>query len=145
MRLINFLVSLLLLFVASFSFAQNIHIENPIQKFPKTNEGDILNFKYPLINQSKDTIYIKQPEVDCSCTEVIIPFNYLVPGEKNEIQIKFDTKHKIGWQEIVVQLEFYNSKRYKETIPVIFKGNVRATKATKQLYKEQQKQIKSKN
>lgn len=139
------MLSLLLLLVASFSFAQKtngIAFEKTTQKFNKVNEGESVTLVYKFSNYSKFIMNISPPEVDCSCTEVILPVNTISSGTQDSIIIKFNTKDKIGWQERNVTIQFISdlmdSKNIDKTLT--FKGMVKASKATKKAYKLNKKQ-----
>tara|TARA_B100000809_G_scaffold135519_1_gene133098 strand:- start:555 stop:1001 length:447 start_codon:yes stop_codon:yes gene_type:complete len=133
-------LSLLLLLVASFSFAQtsdDIQFEKTTQKFMRVDEGHIITLTYNFTYSGIVELNIIPPKVDCSCTEVILPEDKIKPNSKKIIKIKFDTKDKIGWQERSVTLQFtsdqMNSLSIEKTLT--FKGMVKASKATKDAYK----------
>ncbi|MGB0888629.1 MAG: DUF1573 domain-containing protein [Vicingaceae bacterium] len=133
-------LSLLLLLVASFSFAQkksSITFEKTTQKFKKVDEGKEVELVYKFSNYGKFNLKIIPPIVDCSCTEVIIPEYEISSGTKDSIIIRFNTNDKIGWQERNVTLLFkadFLPKPIKKVLT--FKGMVKASKATKKAYKQ---------
>jgi len=138
-------LSLLLLITASFfcaaQSADDIVFENSTQKFKKVAEGHQLTFKYIFSYSGKESLTIIQPKVDCSCTEVILPEEKIKSGKTYTIIIKFDTNDKIGWQEREVMIQFYNiitDTLYFEQ-QLVFKGVVKASKATKEAYKASKK------
>ncbi len=131
---------MLLSLVASFSFAQtsdNIKFEKTTQKFIRVDEGHQITLTYNFSYSGKTELTIIPPKVDCSCTEVILPENTIKPNSTNTIKIKFDTSDKIGWQERNVTLHFTSDQMDSQPIEKIltFKGNVKASKATKEAYK----------
>ena len=125
-------LSLLLILVASFSFAQinsSVTFEKPTQKFKKVNEGEKVELVYKFSNDGKFILNILPPEVDCSCTEVIIPEYEIAAETQDSIIIKFNTNDKIGWQERNVILQFKADllpKPIENTLT--FKGIVKASK-----------------
>ena len=135
---------MLLLLVASFSFAQNadvIQFEKSTQKFMRVDEGHIITLIYRFTYTGDTDLQIIPPTVDCSCTQVILPVGNIAPKSTNTIKIKFDTADKIGWQERSVILQFISNKKDSLSFEkkIVFKGAVKASKATKKAYKESQK------
>lgn len=133
-------ISLLLIMVASFSFCQtsdNIQFDKKTQKFMRVDEGHQITLTYNFTYNGNIPLSIIPPKVDCSCTEVILPENKIEPNSTNIITIKFDTKGKIGYQEREVILQFTSDAMDSRSIDVtlIFKGVVKASKATKAAYK----------
>jgi V8-like Glu-specific endopeptidase len=132
-------LSLLLLLVASFSFAQNadeLQFEQTTQKFKRVDEGHQITLTYNFNYTGKVHLKMNPPQLDCSCTEVILSKDVINPGSKNSIQVKFNTAAKIGWQERTITLYFTSNKLNAEPIEkkIIFKGAVKASKATKDAY-----------
>jgi len=131
---------LLLILVASFSFAQSsddIQFEKTTQKFMRVDEGHQITLAYNFTYSGNIDLSIIEPKVDCSCTEVILPKEKIKPNSKNIITIKFDTNDKIGWQEREVNIQFVSDLMDSRSISkkLIFKGVVKASKATKKAYK----------
>lgn len=134
------ILSLLLILVASFSFAQknsSVSFEKQTQKFKKVNEGEQIELIYRFTNFGKFVLNIISPEVDCSCTNVILPKNNISSGAKDSIIIRFDTNDKIGWQERDVNIQFTSDimDSRSEDHKLTFKGMVKTSKATKEAYK----------
>jgi len=134
----------LLLFVASFSFGQNsnesneITFEQHIHKFKKVDEGKQLQYKYTFTYSGKEQLNISHNEIDCTCTEVILPETPIQSEKKYTVIINFDTKDKIGYQEREVVLNFIPSSDSTSIIQkkLIFKGVVKASPETKAAYKK---------
>ena len=132
--------SLLLVTVTSFSFCQTIddlHFDKKVQKFMKVDEGHQITLSYSFSYSGDLPLNIIPPKVDCSCTEVILPEDKIKPNSTNKIEIKFDTKDKIGYQEREVLIQFTSDAMDSRSIEVtlIFKGVIKASKATKEAYK----------
>ncbi len=133
-------ISLLLILVASFSFSQtsqDIQFEDATQKFQKVDEGHQITLTYKFTYNGNIPLSIVPPKVDCSCTEVILPETSIEPNTTNAIVIKFDTKDKIGYQEREVIIQFVSDAMDSRGIDkkLVFKGVVKASKATKDTYK----------
>jgi len=137
-------ISLLLILVASFSFAQNsneIKFEKTTQKFTRVDEGHRISLSYSFVYTGEVPLQIITPKVDCSCTEVIYPEQTIQPNSNHIITIKFNTADKIGWQERNVTIKFISDLKDASTLEqkLTFKGMVKASKATKKAYKKNQK------
>lgn len=89
---------------AEFSF------EHKTFKFPKTKEGELLKHSYPFTNSGNEPLVISDIKVSCSCTKFTFPKAPILPGEKGEINVTFDTKGKIAWQDRILEIHS-NSKR----------------------------------
>lgn len=138
-----------MLFLATsfFCIAQtttDITFEKSTQKFKKLDEGHQVTLNYVFNYSGNEILTIIPPKVDCSCTQVILPEGKIVPGKTYTITIKFDTNDKIGWQEREVIIQFTSDIMDSNVIEkkLVFKGIVKASKATKKAYKANQKKIK---
>lgn len=134
-------LSLLLFSVAGFSFSQtaeDIVFEKTTQKFMKVDEGHQITLTYNFSYSGVVDISVLPPKVDCSCTEVVLPSEPIKPNSSHSIQIKFNTKDKIGFQEREVLLHFVSDLMDSSFIEkkLIFKGMVKASKETKAKYKK---------
>jgi len=135
-------LSLLLLTVASFYFAQtpsDIKFDKTTQKFKKVDEGHQITLTYVFTNTSNYTLTLVPPKVDCSCTVVIIPENKIQPHSSDTITVKFDTKDKIGYQDRDILLKFIPKENPQSPIDtkITFKGMVKTTKESKATYKKE--------
>lgn len=125
----------------SFSFAQKIELqfEKTKQSFKKVNEGAIVTLDYYFEYFGNDTLSMLSPEVDCSCTEIKLEnADKIIPNQKHSLQVIFNTNDKIGYQEREVGLIFTTKKSTNQLKQkLIFRGVVKASKATKEKYKQQ--------
>lgn len=142
--LFNINLSLLLVLTAGFSFGQNannIKFDKEVQKFDKVDEGIIIELTYSFTYTGSQVLSIIPPKIDCSCTQVILPEKSITPNSTNIVKIKFDTKNKIGYQEREVVLHFVSDGMDSVSIEkkLIFKGVVKASKTTKELYRKNYK------
>lgn len=141
-KLFKINLSLLLLLVASFSFAQNpddLQFEKTTQKFKRVDEGQQVTLTYNFTYSGKVNLTMSPPQVDCSCTEVILSKSEIKPNSKNSLQVKFNTKDKIGWQERAITLSFISVQHRSIEKKIIFKGAVKATRASKKAYRLRRK------
>ncbi len=138
-NLFKLTLSLLLLLVASFSFGQNpkeIVFEKKVHRFKKVDEGKVLTFKYIFNYTGKYPLTILPPKVDCSCTEVLLPKQPILPNTSDTVTVIFNTKDKMDYQVRDVKLHFISDLMDSTYIEkkITFKGMVKATEATKAIY-----------
>ena len=84
-------------------------------KFPPTPEGEVLKFSYEVKNTGKAPLEIYSAETECSCTDVILPADKILPGNFGTIKVVFDTKGKYYFQNRHIYLNT-NSRRQKELV-----------------------------
>lgn len=137
---IKFSLSLLLFFVAGFSFSQtatDIIFEKSSQKFMKVDEGHQIKLTYNFTYNGTTPLQLLSPKVDCDCTSVEIPDEQIIGNKPYKIIVHFDTNNKIGFQERPIILTFISSidKNQKIEKEILFKGMVKASKETKAKYK----------
>ncbi|MCB0403077.1 MAG: DUF1573 domain-containing protein [Flavobacteriales bacterium] len=136
-------LNLLLILVAGFSFAQTspVKFEKKALSFGKVQEGEAVRLTYYFRNLGKHVLSIVPPQVDCSCTEVVIPETNIAGGARDSVVVLFNTNDKIGYQQREVMLQFTSDFMDSQSIneKIIFKGVVKATDATKERYKDGKK------
>lgn len=108
-----FLVSILCSFSTFCVFAQKpeFSIPNKVHKFEKIQEGDVVEHVFTITNTGKESLYISDYEVQCSCTEVWLPTGEIQPGETGEIKMRFDSNGKKGLQDRTILLHIYDRKK----------------------------------
>lgn len=84
-------------------------------KFPPTKEGEVLKFSYQVKNTGKAPLEIYSADTECSCTDVILPADKILPGQFGIIQVVFDTKGKYYFQNRIIYLNT-NSRRRRELV-----------------------------
>lgn len=106
-------------------------ISDRVQKFAKTAEGQPLHFVYLFQNSGDHPLIINEAKVSCECTEVTFPSAPIAPGQSDSILVDFDTRGKIGYQERKIEI-----KSNAAPVVLVFKGVVKASKATKEQYRQ---------
>jgi hypothetical protein len=101
---------------AEFSFDERIH------KFEEVHEGTQLEHVFTFENKGDVPMVISKYEVECDCTKAIYPKAPIMPGEREEITITFDTKGKLGWQYRKILL-YANTKKTPYWIEIRVKVN----------------------
>jgi hypothetical protein len=119
-----------LLFVLTFSLlfntnskAQDVEKKYPIMTFEQKefdlgtlNEGDVVERTYKFTNTGDAPLIISKIRASCGCT---VPSGWkktpIMPGEKSEFKVKFNTKHKIKKQHKTITITC-NTKSGREIV-----------------------------
>jgi len=91
-----------------------IKFEETTHKFGTIKTGDKVSHKFKFTNTGNAPLVIKNVDVSCGCTFPSYPFLPIKPGEEGEIDVTFNSEHKIG--------------RQKPTVTVITNGRPRTLK-----------------
>jgi len=84
-------------------------------KFPKTSEGEQLSFSYEIKNKGKAPLELYSWEAECTCTDVILPSDPILPGEFATIDVVFDTNGKYFFQNRIIYIKS-NSRKKRELL-----------------------------
>lgn len=93
---------------AEFSIKQSLH------KFPKTNEGVVLEHSYTFTNTGKSPLIIYDYKVQCTCTKAILPLEPIAPGKTGTIKVIFDSTGKSYYQDREIILETNAKKKIQK-------------------------------
>ncbi len=91
-----------------------INFEETTHKFGTIKTGDKVTHKFKFTNTGNAPLVIKNVDVSCGCTFPSYPFLPIKPGEEGEIDVTFNSEHKIG--------------RQKPTVTVVTNGRPRTLK-----------------
>ena len=91
--------------------------KNTVVKFPKVQEGKILNYIFEFTNTGQISLEFYAYEVECSCTAVTLPKVPIAPGQQGRIEVSFDTNGKYYFQDRIINLET-NTKRKHEKLRI---------------------------
>lgn len=83
---------------AEFSFLDKNH------DFTDTVEGVVLSHEYVFTNVGDAPLVVSGYNVACSCTSITFPEKPVMPGQKGNITLRFDTKGKIGFQSRKIEI-----------------------------------------
>ena len=112
----RFLLLIFLFFNSVFVFGQpEINFKKKVHKFPKTNEGIILEHDFIFTNTGNQNLFIETIKVSCSCTKFTYPNEAIEPGKSGVIHVSFDTNKKYDWQDRKLTI-ISNAKNKPETI-----------------------------
>ena len=73
-----------------------ILFDNILYNFGKVIQGEQLSYTFHFKNVGKSKLIIADVHASCGCTSSIPPKAPIMPGEKGEITITFDSKYKSG-------------------------------------------------
>jgi len=91
-----------------------IKFEETTHKFGTIKTGDKISHKFKFTNTGNAPLVIKNVDVSCGCTFPSYPFLPIKPGEAGEIDVTFNSEHKMG--------------RQKPTVTVVTNGRPRTLK-----------------
>lgn len=114
MRSVIVLIALLITAVG-YSQQAVFYCPEKTTKFPKTKEGELLRWSYSIENKGQVPLEIYSAEVECTCTEVILPSTPVLPGKTAEINVTFNTLDRPFYQDRMIILKT-NSKKKTETL-----------------------------
>jgi hypothetical protein len=72
--------------------------EETIYRFGKVKEGTVVKHSFDFINEGKVPLIITNAKSTCGCTISDWPKGVIAPGKGGQIDVRFDTKNKIGQQ-----------------------------------------------
>ena len=107
------LIFLFIILSSALGFSQEAEFSllDKVYKFPKTNEGIVLNHNFEFENSGDAPLIIDDYKVSCSCTKATLPIKPILPGEKGVIKVSFDTKGKYYHQDRIIYLTINTSKK----------------------------------
>ncbi len=85
--------------------------------FPDTNEGKLLVHHFKYVNKGEAPLLIHDYKVSCSCTKVKFQSKPVMPGEEGHLEVYFDTNHKYGYQNRVIEI-YSNASKKPEKIRI---------------------------
>lgn len=93
--------------------------------FGEIDEGGIVQHTFKFTNAGKAPLLIRQARSTCGCTIPEYPEDPIEPGESGEIEVKFDTKGKPGYQSKPVTI---TANTFPAQTVVTLKGRVNGKK-----------------
>lgn len=117
----HFLVVLFLSLTSGFFAQADFSVDKSTHKFPKIDEGVVLEHEYKITNTGNAPLIISDYRVQCTCTKVVLPKKPIAPGETYSLKVTFDTNGKYYFQDRTIELQT-NAKKPIQKIR--FKANV---------------------
>ncbi|MBI1836825.1 MAG: DUF1573 domain-containing protein [Flavobacteriia bacterium] len=110
------LIFMFLFLNSVFCFSQEavFSIKKDVFKFPDTNEGVLLEHTFVFVNSGNEPLIVSDYSVGCKCTVVKLPNEPILPGQKGEIKISFDTNGKYGFQNRTIYLMVNTKKKVEK-------------------------------
>lgn len=90
-------------------------LEEKVHKFPKTEQGVLLEHSFKVTNTGDAPLIISDYKVSCPCTKAFLPEEPIAPGASYELKVTFDTKGKYDFQDRIIYLRT-NTKKEMETL-----------------------------
>lgn len=78
--------------------------EKSLHAFGKVKAGETVGCYFNFTNTGEYPLVINNVKSGCGCTDVIYPEKPVLPGEKGEIELRFDSKGFLGQQYKVIQI-----------------------------------------
>lgn len=102
----NYFLFLIFIFNSALGIAQQAELKfsDKTHRSGKVIEGKQINYTYQFINSGDAPLIFMKYEVACPCTVVKLPEAPILPGEKADVLVEFDTKGKIGYQDRTVTI-----------------------------------------
>lgn len=110
-----FLTILLLITAPVFLQRAVFYAPTKVVRFPKTMEGEKLNYRFTIKNTGDAPLTISGFEAECTCTDVQLPAMPIQPNETALIEVSFDTRGKYFYQDRVIYFAT-NTKRKREKL-----------------------------
>ena len=83
---------------ASFQWDQMMY------NFGTIKQGEIVNYTFKFTKNGTEELKIQSASASCGCTVPEWPKEGIAPGERGEIQVRFDSKGKSGQQSPVITI-----------------------------------------
>ena len=114
---LKIVITAILLLIAAPVHLQRAVFYAPIKvvRFPKTMEGEKLNYRFTIKNTGDAPLIISGFEAECTCTDVKLPAMPIQPNESEYIEVSFDTHGKYFYQDRVIYFAT-NTKRKREKL-----------------------------
>ncbi len=69
-----------------------IKFQEASRDFGKVKAGEVLAHAFVFTNEGEATLIIKKVTTSCGCTAALVSEDKLAPGQKGQIEVKFDTR-----------------------------------------------------
>lgn len=93
-----------------------ILFEKDLHDFGKVKAGEEIACRFGFINNGQHPLVIQDIIAGCGCTNVTYPTKPVLPGQKDAVEVVFDTRGRKGHQRQVVRVISNGSSSPKELI-----------------------------
>lgn len=98
-------------FTASYSQEAVFYVQKAHIRFPKIEEGRVIEHTFTIENRGDIPLEILGYDVECSCTSIKYDSQPIPPGGRLPLTLRFDSSGKKGLQDRYIILETNTSKR----------------------------------
>lgn len=120
MRTLSFIS--VVLFLSMHCFGQSKLVFTDAKKnFGFVKQGKVIEMKFEFINEGNQPLVLSESKVECSCTEVILPKDPIMPKKKSFVFVKFNTLMVFDRQDRIVEIQSNASNNPQK---IRFKGVV---------------------
>lgn len=75
-----------------------ITFEKKLHEFGSVIQGEIVSYNFKFTNTGNADLIIAKVSTSCGCTASNYPVDPIKPGESKMIEVKFDSKGRLGFQ-----------------------------------------------
>ncbi len=94
------------LFLSIHCIAQSKLVFSDAKKnFGFVKQGKIIEMKYEFVNEGNQPLILSESKVECSCTEVVLPKDPIMPKQKSFVLVKFNTLTVFDRQDRIVEIQ----------------------------------------
>lgn len=91
------------------------------KNFGFVKQGKVIEMKYEFVNEGNQPLILSESKVECSCTEVVLPKDPIMPKQKAFVLVKFNTLTVFDRQDRTVEIQ---SNAINNPQKIRFKGVV---------------------
>ncbi len=91
-----------------------IEFDKLIHNFGQVQQGEIVGCYFKFTNTGENPLVINNVKPGCGCTTVNYPKKPILPGQKGEIEVRFDSRGFSGNQYKVIRVDANIEKKSKE-------------------------------
>lgn len=115
-------VLLLVVVLSSIGFAQLIGPKLVLQQteydFGNIIQGEEVSHTFVLTNSGGDLLKITKVNPSCGCTAAMPEKNELAPGESTNLNVKFNSKGRLGKQKKIVRIESNDPENHQLVLTI---------------------------
>jgi len=112
---------MLLITVANVNAQAKLVFSDTKKSFGFVKQGRVVEIKYEFTNEGNQPLILSESKVECSCTEVVLPKDPIMPKQKSFVLIKFNTLTVFDRQDRIVEIQSNASNNPQK---IRFKGVV---------------------
>lgn len=98
-----------------------INFDDATHDFGKIKEGEVINHAFEFTNTGSAPVILSRVIASCGCTTPSYTSTPVLPGEKGEIKVQFDSNGQVGNQQKIITIQS-NAKEPITTVQI--KGTV---------------------